>query len=168
MPTKRNKTSYNCIWDALSDTKAEAEVLRAKSMIARRVEQRVSSWGISEAHTAQRLGLTISRMRELKTRPVSKFTLEQLIEIATACEFSVVLQNNASQPFDMPNAERGGAQEERRAQMKAADQMNAREGLPRPGNYAIEIGERYISGELTADEAVRRLVEHYKSHSDDA
>ena len=160
--------SYECVWDALSNTETEAEILRTKSMIARRVEQHVSSWGVSEAHAARRLGLTVSRMRELKNQPVSQFTLEQLIEIATACGFSVVLQQNASRPLDMGDAERGRAQEERRAQLKAADQINSREGLPPPSNYAVEIGERYISGELTADEAVSRLVNHHTSNGDRA
>lgn len=53
-------------------------------------------------------------------------------------------------------------QRQRREGLAAADRSNQMEGLPPPSAHARLIGERYIRGELTVDEAVAEVLKPYK------
>lgn len=56
-------------------------------------------------------------------------------------------------------------QRQRREALAAADRSNTMEGLPPPSAHAVAVGERYIRGEITADEAVAEVLKPYKERS---
>lgn len=56
-------------------------------------------------------------------------------------------------------------QRQRREGLAAADRSNRMEGLPPVSSHALLIGERYIRGELTADEAVAEVLRPYKERN---
>lgn len=85
--------SFASVWDALADTPAQAANLRARSELMRQITAIVkqSSWTQTEA--AQRCGVTQPRMNDLLRGRVSRFSLDALVNIATAmgCEVHVEL-----------------------------------------------------------------------------
>lgn len=76
--------SFASVWDALSDTPEQAANLRARSELMRQITAIVkeSSWTQTEA--AQRCGVTQPRMNDLLRGRVSRFSLDALVNIATA------------------------------------------------------------------------------------
>ena len=60
---------------------------RAGMMIA--VRETVAGWGLAQAAAAKRLGLTQPRMNDLLRGRIDKFSLEALINVATAAGLAV-------------------------------------------------------------------------------
>jgi predicted XRE-type DNA-binding protein len=56
------------------------------------IEAVVSSWSLSQAEAARRLGLTQPRLNDLLRGKIGKFSLDALIDIATAAGLSVSLE----------------------------------------------------------------------------
>ncbi len=79
-----NIESYASVWDAIADTPEQAANLRTRSELMRQINAIVkeSEWTSTEA--AQRCGLTGPRMLDLLDGRVSQFSLDALIDIATA------------------------------------------------------------------------------------
>lgn len=62
-----------------------------------RIEAIVSSWSLSQAEAARRLGLTQPRLNDLLRGKIGKFSLDALIGIATAAGLSVSLEIAAAE-----------------------------------------------------------------------
>lgn len=79
-----NIESYTSVWDAIADTPEQAANLRTRSELLRQINAIVkdSKWTTAEA--AQQCGLTNPRMLDLFDGCVSQFSLDALIDIATA------------------------------------------------------------------------------------
>lgn len=56
------------------------------------IETVVSSWNLSQAEAARRLGLTQPRLNDLLRSKIGKFSLDALIDIVTAAGLSVSLE----------------------------------------------------------------------------
>ena len=80
----RLRTLPSTPWDAIADTPEQAANLRARSQLKRQITAIVkeSNWTQSEA--AQRCGVTQPRMNDLLRGRVSRFSLDALVNIATA------------------------------------------------------------------------------------
>ncbi|MCA3698734.1 MAG: XRE family transcriptional regulator [Brevundimonas sp.] len=76
--------SFASVWDAIADTSEQAANLRARSELMRQITAIVqeSTWTQTEA--AQRCGVTQPRMNDLVRGRVSRFSLDALVNIATA------------------------------------------------------------------------------------
>lgn len=76
--------TYGSVWDTLSDTPEQTANLRARAELMRKIAEivRKSSWTQTEAAT--RCGVTQSRMNDLLRGCVSRFSLDALVNIATA------------------------------------------------------------------------------------
>jgi len=60
---------------------------RAETMIA--IRETVAAWGLTQATTAKRLGLTQPRLNDLLRGRINKFSLDALINVATAAGLAV-------------------------------------------------------------------------------
>ena len=78
-----SQTSEN-VFDALADTPAEAANLKARSELMMAISAQVDSWGVPQEAAAQRLGITRPRLNDLLRGKLSKFSLDALVNIATA------------------------------------------------------------------------------------
>jgi predicted XRE-type DNA-binding protein len=76
--------SYTSVWDAIADTPEQAANLRTRSELMRQINAIVKDSGWTPTEAAQRCGLTGPRMLDLLDGRVSQFSLDALIDIATA------------------------------------------------------------------------------------
>jgi predicted XRE-type DNA-binding protein len=76
--------SYASVWDALADTPEQAANLRARSELMQQIAAIVVESGWTQADAAGRCGITQPRMNDLLRGRVSRFSLDALVNIATA------------------------------------------------------------------------------------
>jgi predicted XRE-type DNA-binding protein len=75
---------FNSVWDALADTPEQAANLRARAELMRQIAAviEVNEWKQSQA--AIHCGVTQPRINDLLRGRVSRFSLDALVNIATA------------------------------------------------------------------------------------
>lgn len=76
------RQSFSNVWDALEDTPAEAAQMSMKSSLMIAIEQKVRSWGVTQAEAATRLGVTQPRLNDLLRGRIGNFSLDALITLA--------------------------------------------------------------------------------------
>ena len=80
---KKNE-SYKSVWDAIADTPEQAANLRARAELMMQISELVKASAWTQAEAAKRCGVTQPRMNDLLRGRVSRFSLDALVNIATA------------------------------------------------------------------------------------
>jgi len=75
---------YTSVWDALADTPEQAANLRARAELMQQIPAIVKKTRWTQTEAAQRCGITQPRMNDLLRGRVSRFSLDALVNIATA------------------------------------------------------------------------------------
>lgn len=83
---------FGNVFDALADTPAEAANLKARAEILSVLVARVSAWGVSQEAAAARLGITRPRLNDLLRGKLGKFSLDALVNLATAAGLSLEIR----------------------------------------------------------------------------
>ena len=76
--------TYNNIWDALTDTPEQAANLRARAELMRQIAAIIKANEWKQADAALHCGVTQPRINDLLRGRVSRFSLDALVNIATA------------------------------------------------------------------------------------
>jgi predicted XRE-type DNA-binding protein len=76
--------TYGNVWDVLADTPAQAANLRARAELMRQIAAIIESNGWKQSEAASRCGVTQPRINDLLRGRVSRFSLDALVNIATA------------------------------------------------------------------------------------
>lgn len=76
--------TYASVWDAVADTPEQAANLRARAELMQQIAAIVKESGWTQAEAAARCGVTQPRMNDLLRGRVSRFSLDALVNIATA------------------------------------------------------------------------------------
>ena len=76
--------SYASVWDALADTPEEVANLRARAELMQQIAAIVEENGWTQVEAANQCGVTQPRMNDLLRGRVSRFSLDALVNIATA------------------------------------------------------------------------------------
>ncbi len=76
--------TYASVWDVLADTPEQAANLRARAELMQKIAEIVQESGWTQAEAATRCGVTQPRMNDLLRGRVSRFSLDALVNIATA------------------------------------------------------------------------------------
>lgn len=76
--------TYDSVWDALADTPEQAANLRARAELMQQIAEIVKERGWTQVEAASRCGVTQPRMSDLLRGRVSRFSLDALVNIATA------------------------------------------------------------------------------------
>ena len=86
--------SYASVWDAVADTPEQAANLRARAELMRKITAIVKQQDWTQAEAASRCGVTQPRINDLLRGRVSRFSLDALVNIATAlgCHVRVDLE----------------------------------------------------------------------------
>ncbi|AYJ84701.1 XRE family transcriptional regulator (plasmid) [Sphingomonas paeninsulae] len=84
--------TFDSVFDALADTPAEAANMKARSELLSALKVRVRSWSLSQAAAAGRLGITRPRLNDLLQGKLAKFSLDALVNLATASGLAVHIQ----------------------------------------------------------------------------
>lgn len=76
--------TYTSVWDAISDTPEQAANLRARAEIMQQISVIVKDKDWTQAQAATHCGVTQPRINDLLRGRVSRFSLDALVNIATA------------------------------------------------------------------------------------
>jgi predicted XRE-type DNA-binding protein len=81
---KKDANLYDSVWDALADTPEQAANLRARTELMQKIAAIVRENGWTQVEAAHRCGVTQPRMNDLLRGRVSRFSLDALVNLATA------------------------------------------------------------------------------------
>jgi len=81
---KKVGEAYKSVWDALADTPEQAANLRARADLMRQIAEVIQANGWKQVEVAERCGVTQPRINDLLRGRVSRFSLDALVNIATA------------------------------------------------------------------------------------
>lgn len=84
-----NRDTFDSVFDALADRPAEAANMTARADLLLAVRERVRAWNLTQEDAAARLGLTRPRLNDLMRGKLNKFSLDALVNIATAAGFKL-------------------------------------------------------------------------------
>ncbi|MBE0656696.1 MAG: XRE family transcriptional regulator [Bryobacteraceae bacterium] len=86
--------TYASVWDAIADTPEQAANLRARAELMHQIEAIVKRKDWTQAEAASHCGVTQPRMNDLLRGRVSRFSLDALVNIATAlgCKVHVEIE----------------------------------------------------------------------------
>lgn len=76
--------SYASVWDAISDTPEEAANLRLRSELMDKITALIQNNGWTQLEAAKRCSVTQPRINELLRGRISRFSLDALVNIASA------------------------------------------------------------------------------------
>ena len=82
--SKAKTETYASVWDALADTPEQAANLRARAGLMQQIAAIVSDKEWTQMDAAKRCGVTQPRINDLLRGRVSRFSLDALVNIATA------------------------------------------------------------------------------------
>ena len=82
--SKPKNESHASVWDALADTPEEAANLRARAELMQQISAIVEEHGWMQVEAANQCGVTQPRINDLLRGRVSRFSLDALVNIATA------------------------------------------------------------------------------------
>ena len=77
-------STFSSVWDAIADTPEQAANLRARAELMRQIALIVAESGWTQTDAAARCGITQPRMNDLLRGRVSRFSIDALVNIATA------------------------------------------------------------------------------------
>lgn len=75
---------YASVWGAIADTPEQAANLRSRAELMQKIAERVKGHGWTQAEAAEHCGVTQPRINDLLRGRVSRFSLDALVNIATA------------------------------------------------------------------------------------
>jgi predicted XRE-type DNA-binding protein len=75
---------YASVWDALADSPEQAANLRARAELMQQIATDVQRRRWTQTEAAVRCGITQPRMNDLLRGRISRFSLDALVNIATA------------------------------------------------------------------------------------
>lgn len=81
---KKQAEKYSSVWDALMDTPAEAANLKARAELMKEISAIIKKNGWTQVEAAVRCGVTQPRINELMRGRISNFSLDALVNIASA------------------------------------------------------------------------------------
>lgn len=84
--------TYASIWDALTDSPEQAANLRARAELMDAIAAHVRRQGWTQAEAARRCGVTQPRMNDLLRGRLSRFSLDALVNLATAAGLRVQIE----------------------------------------------------------------------------
>jgi len=76
--------TFSSVWDALADTPEQAANLRARAELMRQIAAIIKDKDWKQADAASHCGVTQPRINDLLRGRVSRFSLDALVNIATA------------------------------------------------------------------------------------
>lgn len=82
--SRKKVESYASVWDALADTPEQAANLRARAELMQQIAAIVKESAWTQTEAAEHCGVTQPRINDLLRGRVSRFSLDALVNIATA------------------------------------------------------------------------------------
>ena len=83
------KQKFASVWDAIEPTGSDAANMKARAEMMIAIRETVTAWGVTQAVSARKLGLTQPRMNDLLRGRINKFSLDTLMNLATRAGLAV-------------------------------------------------------------------------------
>ena len=96
MRTAKKVERYANVWDAIADTPEEAANLTARAELMEKIEAIITEARWTQTEAARRCSVTQPRMNDLLRGRVSRFSLDALVNIATALGRRVRVEMDAA------------------------------------------------------------------------
>ena len=87
----KNK-GFTSIWDAIEDTPQLAASMKARSTLMMELSSHIERHGLTQAQAADLLGVTQPRISDLVRGKINLFSLDMLLDMASAAGMSPVLR----------------------------------------------------------------------------
>lgn len=87
-----NTETFDSVFEALTDTPIEAANMTARADLLLAIRERIRAWNLPQEKAAARLGLTRPRLNDLMRGKVDKFSLDALVNIASATGLALRIQ----------------------------------------------------------------------------
>lgn len=84
--------TFDSVFDALTDSTAEAANMTARADLLIAIRERVRGWNLPQEQAATKLGLTRPRLNDLLRGKLDKFSLDALVNIAAAAGLKLHIQ----------------------------------------------------------------------------
>jgi predicted XRE-type DNA-binding protein len=84
--------TFESVWDALCDTSEEAANMKARAELMLSIRERVKAWALTQEEAAKKLHLTRPRLNDLLRGKIEKFSLDALVNIATAAGLALHIE----------------------------------------------------------------------------
>jgi predicted XRE-type DNA-binding protein len=81
--------TFASVWDAISDTPAEAANMKARSELMIALQDTIEAWALTQAASAKRLGVSQPRLNDLLKGRIARFSLDALVDLATRAGLEV-------------------------------------------------------------------------------
>jgi predicted XRE-type DNA-binding protein len=80
---------FGSVWNAISDTPAEAENMKLRSALMMALKQHIAAKGLSQSEAAKQFGVTQPRVSDLIRGKIDLFGLDTLVNMAVAAGMHV-------------------------------------------------------------------------------
>lgn len=84
LPSKPELKRYESVWDAIADTPEEAANLRVRAELMDKITDIIGENGWTQTEAAQHCNVTQPRINDLLRGRISRFSLDALVNIASA------------------------------------------------------------------------------------
>jgi predicted XRE-type DNA-binding protein len=84
------------VWNAIADTAEEAASLKLRADLMEQIATLVENKGWTQAQAAKQCGVSQPRMNDLLRGKISKFSLDALVDVATALGCRVRMELKAA------------------------------------------------------------------------
>jgi predicted XRE-type DNA-binding protein len=91
---------FASVWDAIEDTPQAAASMKARSTLMMELSSYIEKHGLTQAQAADLLGVSQPRVSDLMRGKINLFSLDMLLNMATAAGMSPVLK--LSKPKALP------------------------------------------------------------------
>jgi predicted XRE-type DNA-binding protein len=84
--------TFGSVFDTLTDNPAEVANMTARAELLLAIREGVRNWNLPQEQAAARLGLTRPRLNDLLRGKLDKFSLDALVNIASAAGLKLHIQ----------------------------------------------------------------------------
>jgi predicted XRE-type DNA-binding protein len=92
----KRANKFASVWDAIADTPEEAASLKLRAELMEQIATLVEKKGWTQTQAAKQCGISQPRMNDLLRGKISKFSLDALVDVATALGCRVRIELKAA------------------------------------------------------------------------
>lgn len=84
-----SKQKFSSVWDAIEDTPQQAASMKARSALMIELQEYIKTSGMTQRQAADLFGVTQPRISDLVRGKIELFSIESLMDMATAAGMKV-------------------------------------------------------------------------------
>ena len=92
----KRANKFASVWDAIAETPEEAASLKLRAELMEQIATLVEKKGWTQTQAAKQCGISQPRMNDLLRGKISKFSLDALVDVATALGCRVRMELKAA------------------------------------------------------------------------